>query len=265
VGEFMSASDSDKSKRPLPSGLGALIEFTSGGERGRKVPLTLTRTVLGRKFGDILVRDIKVSSSHAALEFHGGEFRLIDLDSSNGTFLGKRKVRQVHLPEREEVRIGLTSFVLYFDPEEALRLTAERPQDITSAAGGLAGLLDRELMEKTHDMGEVSRSLAEMSKLAMRMEFSGLFGPVRGKSFRFKQPQVSIGRTQSDLNLPDPDVSRKHALLEMLDNGQIILRDLASRNGTFVNDHQITNRVLQQGDRVRMGKCTLLFSGVTKE
>ncbi len=254
---FFNMADQGHGKRPLPSGLGALIEFTGGDDKGRKVPLAFTRTVLGRKFGDILVRDIKVSSSHVALELQGTAFRIVDLDSSNGTYLGKRKVKQAVLGEGDEVRIGLTSFQLQFDPEEAKRLLADRPQEIYSTGGGLAGLLDRELMQKVS-----GASSKETKEDQTEMGFEILFGPLRGKAFQFSQSRISIGRIQCDLSLKDPDASRKHALIEKLENGQIILRDLASRNGTFVNDQRITNRVLQKGDRIRMGKSTLLFKGV---
>ncbi len=60
-------------------------------------------------------------------------------------------------------------------------------------------------------------------------------------------------RTAADLQLVNADVSREHAEVEM--NGdRYLLRDRGSRYGTFVNGEQVTERPLQHGDRIRLGR-----------
>lgn len=57
----------------------------------------------------------------------------------------------------------------------------------------------------------------------------------------------------------DDTVSRLHAVLENLGSAWSI-RDLGSRNGTFLNGERITaERVLRSGDEVRVGKSRLVF------
>lgn len=57
----------------------------------------------------------------------------------------------------------------------------------------------------------------------------------------------------------DETVSRLHAVLENLGFAWSI-RDLGSRNGTYLNGERITaERVLRSGDEVRVGKTRLLF------
>jgi hypothetical protein len=73
--------------------------------------------------------------------------------------------------------------------------------------------------------------------------------------------KVVIGQSPSnDIPLPfDPTVSRLHAVLESLPSGWCI-RDLNSRNGTFLNGERIWGeRPLRPGDEVRLGQTTLLF------
>ncbi len=250
-----------RSRRLLPPQLGALLEFTDGEEKGRKVPLLLARTVLGRKFGDVLVRDIKVSATHAALEYRGDRFYIVDLDSANGTFVDTQKVKSTPMEPGQAARIGLTEFRLVFDLQRAVKLTADRPPEISDSEGGLTELLSKEFFRPDVE-GMPDATVGRLNvPVPTAMEFVALFGPIQGKRFSFDKKSVLIGRVQADLNVPDADVSRKHAIVEVQDNGQIILRDLASRNGTFVNDARITNRVLSKGDRIRMGNTTLLFSG----
>jgi pSer/pThr/pTyr-binding forkhead associated (FHA) protein len=71
---------------------------------------------------------------------------------------------------------------------------------------------------------------------------------------------LTIGRDDScDLCVgSDPKVSRSHASLELRED-QWVLRDLDSRNGTWVNDRQVREHALREGDRVRVGATTLVY------
>ena len=68
------------------------------------------------------------------------------------------------------------------------------------------------------------------------------------------KPVFLIGRrTAADLQLVNADVSREHA--EIANDGlKYLLRDRGSRYGTFVNGEQVTERALQHGDRIRLGR-----------
>jgi predicted component of type VI protein secretion system len=64
---------------------------------------------------------------------------------------------------------------------------------------------------------------------------------------------MTIGREECDVNLVDPEVSRRHAAIRAAD-GSFAIEDLGSTNGTYVNDARITRAtVLSHGDRVRLG------------
>jgi sulfite reductase (NADPH) flavoprotein alpha-component len=59
--------------------------------------------------------------------------------------------------------------------------------------------------------------------------------------------------------LDDPDVSRRHARLELVDS-HLVLTDLGSTNGTYVNDARVTRQVLVPGDRMRIGRYELAWT-----
>jgi FHA domain len=67
--------------------------------------------------------------------------------------------------------------------------------------------------------------------------------------------RLTIGRVpENDLQLVDDKVSRHHAVIELQDGGRVILRDLDSRNGTFIDGVRLTgSRVLTGGERLRFG------------
>jgi hypothetical protein len=66
-----------------------------------------------------------------------------------------------------------------------------------------------------------------------------------------------LGRgDDNDLVVSDPLLSRHHARI-VPRNGRLVLRDLASRNGTRVNGRAVMEAVLGAGDRVEMGGTTI--------
>src|SRR5437868_4522418 len=72
------------------------------------------------------------------------------------------------------------------------------------------------------------------------------------------KPLFSIGRrTAADLQIASTDVSRDHA--EITPEGEtFVLRDRASRYGTFVNGERVTERALAHGDRIRLGRTDVV-------
>ncbi len=63
-----------------------------------------------------------------------------------------------------------------------------------------------------------------------------------------------IGRgAAAGVRLGDPEISRIHCQIEELD-GHLVIRDLGSTNGTFVNGLRVTEAALISGDRVSLGQ-----------
>ncbi len=89
--------------------------------------------------------------------------------------------------------------------------------------------------------------------------FQILEGIDKGRIFRELTTPVTIGREEGNsLRLNDERVSRFHAKVQF-DNGEIILTDLESTNGTRVNGNVVQIRRLRAGDRVGVGRSLLLF------
>jgi len=80
-----------------------------------------------------------------------------------------------------------------------------------------------------------------------------------------EQPVIIGRQAQCDLSLQDNDVSRAHAEVSF-ENGQYILRDLGSTNGTFLNGKEITTpSPLSPGDRIEVGPREVTFCELTAE
>uniref|UniRef100_UPI002ACEF82D FHA domain-containing protein n=1 Tax=Chloroflexus sp. TaxID=1904827 RepID=UPI002ACEF82D len=73
-------------------------------------------------------------------------------------------------------------------------------------------------------------------------------------------PEITIGRAGCDIILDNPQVSRFHAQLDRTPSG-IVLRDMGSTNGTFVNGQRVTAPVaLKAGDVIQIGAFKLVYN-----
>ncbi|MDH3583370.1 MAG: FHA domain-containing protein, partial [Phycisphaerae bacterium] len=87
-----------------------LINVLNGLDRGKVFRLDESRSyIVGRQRGDIPLEDRKISRKHACIEYLEGQWTVTDLQSSHGTFINKRQVREpVLLVDGEQVQLGST-------------------------------------------------------------------------------------------------------------------------------------------------------------
>ena len=84
-------------------------------------------------------------------------------------------------------------------------------------------------------------------------------GPLKGSSFPLSSDMTSIGREPSNsIAILDGSVSRHHCAIKG-DGGQFIITDLDSRNGTYVNQVPVKERLLQPGDEIRVGNSLFVY------
>jgi len=88
-------------------------------------------------------------------------------------------------------------------------------------------------------------------------------GPQPGQTFTLTKDVMSVGRDPSnDIVINHPQVSRQHARL-IRQGGVVVLEDLGSTNGTFVNGVRLTApHTLTNGDVIGLGEAVrLTFHG----
>ena len=86
-----------------------------------------------------------------------------------------------------------------------------------------------------------------------------LAGPQMGEMVKLEPgANITIGREEGvQLLLNDDGVSRQHARLTMR-GSEVVLYDLGSRNGTFVNGAKVSERKLADGDKIQIGVATTI-------
>jgi transcriptional regulator with GAF, ATPase, and Fis domain len=84
-------------------------------------------------------------------------------------------------------------------------------------------------------------------------------GPLADSTYFLTEPEVRIGRDPSNsLAISDLSLSRRHCVLAREAEGYT-LRDLDSRNGTFVNGRVVSEKQLNHGDQISIGESVLVF------
>jgi hypothetical protein len=136
--------------------------------------------------------------------------------------------------------------------------------------------LDFQPGSSTLDMSDSYRAAVEdeLSPHELEARLQGLFmdlpfdfdiligvveGPDQGMTYPFKKPCIKIGKTGCDITLNDAQVSPEHCQIEVYGNQMTVIRDLQSTGGTFRNGFPTSLACLRPGDRIHLGKTTLLL------
>ncbi len=86
-----------------------------------------------------------------------------------------------------------------------------------------------------------------------------IYGLDLGKKYHIDQPSLILGRSsKADIQIDQESVSRNHCKI-ISTGGSILLRDLGSTNGTYVNDELVDEYVLRDGDFIKVGRSIFKF------
>jgi len=86
---------------------------------------------------------------------------------------------------------------------------------------------------------------------------------VDGERYPLMGAITVLGRDDAaDIVLDDPGISRRHSEVRVTNDGPHLvasIRDLGSTNGTFVNSERVSSQRLSDGDRITVGRTSVIF------
>ncbi|HNK45480.1 MAG TPA: sigma 54-interacting transcriptional regulator [Pseudomonadota bacterium] len=117
----------------------------------------------------------------------------------------------------------------------------------------------RDGVEKDPNSTSVLDDIPEFTRYRPGGVFLVISGPDRGEQVVLGDRPITIGSSPScDLVLSDRTVSRSHATA-LLENNQIVVRDLGSTNGSFTYGARFKEIVVGFGTEITLGKTVLKF------
>jgi pSer/pThr/pTyr-binding forkhead associated (FHA) protein len=86
------------------------------------------------------------------------------------------------------------------------------------------------------------------------------------KTYELDEPSITIGRLpENTICISNMGISRRHAKIERDANNVFCISDLNSLNGTFINNTKVKKSMLSNGDKITIGKYTILFENMEKK
>ncbi len=213
------------------------------------VPLEGGEIDLGRGEGNkVILTGEGVSRHHAKILREGEPFFLIDLGSENGTLLNgfSIKANERNLLRNNDLITIAKYHIRFWETDERVQKAIEEEEEITDT-----DVLEVKLLKKVLDSIDQER----VPSLEV------LNGSAEGKRVFLTDDteEFVIGRDPNcDFPVNEYVISRQHAKI-VKQWGGLTLRDLESKNGTFVNNKRVIEEHLHDGDRVALGTIVFLF------
>jgi pSer/pThr/pTyr-binding forkhead associated (FHA) protein len=174
---------------------------------------------------DLILIDDSVSPGHASLITLDNRLYLKDNHSAKGCFVNDKKINKKEVTPGDVMRVGNVEIVV-MDPRDSLNqdaLTVEQLDNFWSLVA------------------------------------DGSF--LTGQEFYLQKSPSIIGRgSQCDIVLPGTHLSRQHAEIRVQGN-LLHIRDLASSNGTYINDNRVTEGIARPGDQIKFDNYSFRVTG----
>ena len=197
---------------------------------------------------------IMVSRKHALIRLEGGKFILEDNGSFNGTYINDQRIAAaVPLYHDDRIQLGIGGPMLRFHSPsriapEGSSLAGQRSISVSNAGGDF---VSPEAIKSKTMVFRVDKSPASMKSTGSvdaQLMMSLAFGDIK---------ELTIGRSEAnDITLDGLQISGRHARI-LRSGSDIVIDDLGSTNGVFVNGVRISRQSITPSDKVQIGSFEL--------
>ncbi len=215
---------------------GAYLVILKAPMVGKRIELWKESTSIGRSRDcDIFLEDISVHRKQASILRTLAGFVLRDDHGSGDSFVNGHPVKEQLLNSGDQLQFGNTQLTFYANE-------GTRPFQLPTSRG-------REL--------HIGKAPDPQTTIIGRLEFASPLGEIHSIDLL---SEMTIGRSREcSIFLEDLAVSRLHATIRELPNGDYEITDNRSATGIFVNGRAMARCVLHEGDEVHIGANRFTF------
>ena len=179
----------------------------------------------------------ELSIRHCSISVQGNQLVLRDADSHMGTFLDGTRIQEAVIDDGIHlVRAG------------AALLSLEPTQEPGTPVGPV---VVRDTTVDERQLHEI-QTRSQPPPPGSRVVLVCIGGSLNGQEFEIPPTGLTVGR-EGHVRVPDEFLSRKHFEVLPDEEGAVRVRDLGSRNGTFLNTLPAKNTKVMPGDEIRAG------------
>lgn len=225
-------------------------------DKGTKQEYKLTQNavLIGRQPNcDVILESAAVSRRHAKITVQKNLVEIEDLGSGNGTIVNKNLIRA-----REKISVKNGDIIRIEEFE--IEFEQGAPPADTPEKDAMAGRFEETTDPDIIEIKMIKKVLSAMDqdKLPCLVVLSE---PFQDKKVYFENSmdELVIGREPTcHLQLDTDAISRRHAVISIKWGGLVII-DLDSKNGTFVNGQKIKERSIRNNDEIVFGTVKAVF------
>ena len=212
------------------------LVFSRDGRPCLRKPMGDSPLTIGRDTDNqVQLTDDDISRKHVKIEWKDGKYVLTDL-SLNGTYLNNQPVKTSSINVGDTLTLGRWTVHIVETGPESKEQTIIAPKQPTS-------ILNFDTQSRMIASQQLSLTITTPDN--------------NQNSVRLKQSELIIGSMEScDVEVKDPFVSRRHCRM-IHKGGRVVLMDLDSTNGTYVDSIRIDRVSLPTIGSFRIGKTTV--------
>ena len=235
--EEISEPESNPSGPPLPTSLRVIARRAGGASINTVFTIREHPLWIGRKGSHVELEEAELDIRHCSISARGSQLVIRDADSHTGTYLDGQQVHEAVVTEGVHLlRVGGALV--------SIELTEEAGTAVEPIALADSDVLDDSAVR----LLEARRQKASGGRPILIC----IDGPLSGQEFEIPTSGLIVGR-EGHVRVPDEFLSRKHFEVMPDPDGAVRVRDLGSRNGTFLNTLPARNTKVQSGDEIRAG------------
>lgn len=208
-------------------------------------------TIFGRSRSDVILKDTEISSTHCQIYFLDGDHYILDMNSTNGTFVNETRIIKSKLRHNDIISLGQSSIVF-----QRIKKKNSPDQEVAYSQKKIHGKERTRFTD--HYMDEVSQSTERP-----QIEINAIYHDGSTDHLVFHQEEVCIGRASSFGRFDQDDqISREHIRIKINSKNEIYVEDQSSTNGFYINDQKATGiqKVQPADDIVIIGNTQLIIS-----
>jgi pSer/pThr/pTyr-binding forkhead associated (FHA) protein len=200
---------------------------------------------IGRREGnDIRIDNLAVSGNHAKIQKVDGSFIVVDLKSTNGTFVNNKKIVQARLHHMDEITVGKHTILF---------------EDETQPPRQMDAVEDVPVEEPPAPEGDEAKAAAPAKSTAQAARIQYLEPPDQPELVLHKKLTIIGRRDDADIRLKGLFESKVAAFINRKPTGYSILPE--EKGKVKVNGEIIAHQTdLSDGDVIEVGSLKLIFN-----